>query len=73
MMLYDINTQDVSMGGSGIGCSAAVVCADILPRLREGKLGRVLFIGTGALLSTISPLQGETIPAIAHGVLFERG
>ena len=73
MMLYDIEAQDVGTGGSGVGCSSAVVCADILPKLREGKLGRVLFIGTGALLSAISPLQGETIPAIAHGVLFERG
>jgi len=70
-MLYDINTQDVGVGGSGVGCSAAVVCAEILPKLYEGKLNRVLFIGTGALLSAISPLQGETIPAIAHGVLFE--
>jgi len=73
LMLYDLEEQDVNMGGSGVGCSAAVVCADILPRLREGKLGRVLFLGTGALLSAISPLQGESIPAIAHGVLLERG
>jgi len=73
LLLYDLETQEVGVGGSGVGCSAAVVCADILPRLKEGKLNNVLFIGTGALLSAISPLQGETIPAIAHGILLERG
>ena len=71
LLLYDIRKQDAGVGGSGIGCSAAVVCADILPKLRRGELKKVLFIGTGALLSAISPLQGETIPAIAHGVLLE--
>jgi len=71
LMLYDIIAQDVGMGGSGVGCSAAVLCAEILPRMRSGELHRVLFIGTGALLSAISPLQGESIPAVAHGVLIE--
>lgn len=70
--LFDTKAQDVGAGGSGIGCSAAVLCAEILPKLQEGSLQRVLFIGTGALLSAISPLQGESIPAIAHGVLIER-
>jgi len=51
-----------------VGCSAAVLCGEILPALRAGTLRRVLFLGTGALLSAISPLQGESIPAIAHGV-----
>ncbi|MCL2447000.1 MAG: stage V sporulation protein AD [Oscillospiraceae bacterium] len=71
LMLYDIIAQDVGTGGSGLGCSAAVLCAEILPRMRSGELKRVLFIGTGALLSAISPLQGESIPAVAHGVLIE--
>ena len=70
-MLYDLNAQNVGTGGSGLGCSAAVLCADILPKLHRGELNRVLFIGTGALLSAISPLQGESIPAIAHGILLE--
>ncbi|MDR2753956.1 MAG: stage V sporulation protein AD [Oscillospiraceae bacterium] len=70
-LLYSTPKQDVGVGGSGIGCSAAVLCANILPRLRAGNLHRVLFLGTGALLSAISPLQGETIPSIAHGVLIE--
>ena len=73
LMLYDTETQDAGSGGSGVGCSAAVLCGEILPKLRTGGLRRVLFLGTGALLSAISPLQGESIPAIAHGVDIVRG
>jgi stage V sporulation protein AD len=72
-MLYDTASQDVGTGGSGIGCSAAVLCADVLPKLERGAWQRVLYVGTGALLSAITPLQGESIPAIAHGVLIEAG
>jgi len=67
-LLYDTGAQDAGAGGSGVGCSAAVLCGEVLPKLRAGELRRVLFLGTGALLSAISPLQGESIPAIAHGV-----
>jgi hypothetical protein len=68
-MLYRLDEQDVNSGGSGCGCSAAVVCSHIVDELRAGRLGRVLFVGTGALLSAVSPLQGETVPSIAHAVL----
>ncbi len=67
-LLYD-DTQDVHAGASGCGCSAAVLCAHILRRMREGSLRRVLFAGTGALLSGVSPLQGESIPSVTHAVL----
>lgn len=69
LMLYRLGEQDVNSGGSGCGCSAAVVCSHIVDELRAGRLGRVLFVGTGALLSAVSPLQGETVPSIAHAVL----
>ena len=69
LMLYQLDEQDVNSGGSGCGCSAAVLCSNILRRMREGELRKVLFVGTGALLSAVSPLQGETIPSIAHAVL----
>ncbi|MCL2056608.1 MAG: stage V sporulation protein AD [Oscillospiraceae bacterium] len=65
-MLYDIKTQGVDAGGSGCGCSAVVLCSYILQSMREGKLGDVLFIGTGALMSTVSTQQGQSIPAVAH-------
>ena len=68
-MIFERSNQDVHAGGSGCGCSAAVVCSHIVDELRAGRLGRVLFVGTGALLSAVSPLQGETVPSIAHAVL----
>ena len=64
--LYDVHKQEVQAGGSGAGCSAAVLCARVLPALRKGKLRRVLFLSTGALMSQITFLQGESIPGVAH-------
>jgi stage V sporulation protein AD len=63
--------QDVHAGGSGCGCSAAVLNGEILGRLERGEVKRVLFMATGALLSGISSFQGESIPGIAHAVVLE--
>ena len=71
MMIYDREKQDVHAGGSGCGCSASVLCSYVLSRLRSGKLKNVLFVATGALMSSVSSLQGESIPGIAHGVLIK--
>jgi stage V sporulation protein AD len=71
LLLFDKETQDVGAGGSGAGCSAAVVVTDTLPKLVQGVYRNTLFIGTGALLSAISPLQGQTIPCVAHAVLLK--
>ena len=65
-ILFDANEQSVKSGGSGPGCCAAVLCGHILPRLRRGSQKRVLFTATGALMSQITFLQKETIPAVAH-------
>ena len=74
LMIFDIEKQkDTGAGGSGCGCSGAVVCSDILNRIESGELKRVLFVGTGALMSGISTLQSESIPAVAHGVLLTGG
>lgn len=73
LMIYDIESQDVHAGGSGCGCSAAVVNSHIMRKLESKELNRVLFVGTGALLSTTSTYQGESIPSIAHGVLLTSG
>ncbi len=72
-MLFDLDKQDVNAGGSGCGCSGAVVCTHIMRRLREKSLNRVLFVGTGALMSSVSSLQGESIPCIAHAVVLKGG
>ena len=72
-MIYDLEGQDVHAGGSGCGCSGAVVNSYIMKKLTNKELNRVLFVGTGALLSTTSSLQGESIPSIAHGILLTSG
>lgn len=69
--IYSRETQDTHAGGSGCGCSAVTLCAAILPKIREGIWKRVLFVPTGALLSTVSYNEGQTIPGIAHGVVIE--
>ena len=63
--------DDVHAGASGCGCSAAVLSALILPKLRSGEWKRVLFMATGALLSPTSAQQGETIPGVAHVICLE--
>ena len=65
--------QDTHMGGSGCGCAAITLSAKLLPNLWEGRWQRLLFVPTGALLSTTSAMQGNSIPGIAHAVRFERG
>ncbi|MGN0714073.1 MAG: stage V sporulation protein AD [Anaerovoracaceae bacterium] len=63
--------QDVHGGGSGCGCSAAVFAGSLMRKLEMGKMKKLLLISTGAMLSTISPFQGESIPGIAHAVALE--
>lgn len=69
MMFY--YNQKVLMGGSGCGCSASIFNSYILNKLKTGELKKVLFISTGALLSTTSTQQGDTIPGIAHAVVIK--
>ena len=69
--LYDGEKQDTHAGGSGCGCSAITLCAMILPKIQEGIWRRVLFVPTGALLSTVSYNEGRSVPGIAHGVVIE--
>ena len=71
-MVFDIKEQDVHSGGSGCGCSGIVFCGYILDQINQGKLNRVLFVGTGALMSPLNLLQGESIPCIAHAISVQR-
>ena len=68
----DDRKTDVHAGGSGCGCSAVVLAADILENIRHGRLNRVLFVGTGALMNSMALYQGQTIPGIAHLVEISR-
>lgn len=67
-MVFDLEKQDVHAGGSGCGCSAITLCGYLLGRLQRGELKRILFCGTGALLSPTSTQQGLPIPGVCHGV-----
>ena len=64
-------TQGTGSGVSGVVRAASVLCAHFLPKLASGELERILFVPTGALLSTVSFNEGQTIPGIAHGVVLE--
>jgi len=69
--IFDKDSQDTHAGGSGCGCSAVTFTSFILKQLREGIWKRVLFVPTGALLSTVSFNEGNSVPAIAHAVIVE--
>lgn len=71
LMIFDREKQDVHSGGSGCGCSASVLCSKILRGFRKGEYKKIMFVATGALLSGISSLQGESIPGVAHGVIIK--
>ena len=73
MMLFRRREEDVHAGGSGCGCSAGVLCGHLLGELAAGRLHRMIFAGTGALLSPTSAMQGESIPGICHAVVIEAG
>ncbi len=72
-LVFDLEKQDVHSGGSGCGCSAITLCAELLPKLKSGKLKKILFCGTGALLSPTSTQQGLPIPGVCHAVCITGG
>lgn len=71
-LIYNKN-EKVFMGGSGSGCSATVLNSYIMTKLRKGEFKKVLLVATGALLSTTTSQQGDSIPGIAHAVCLEGG
>ena len=73
LLLYDRQRQDVHAGGSGCGCSAAVLCGHLLKRMEQGELGDILFCATGALMSPTSQQQGQSIPGVCHVVHLTAG
>ena len=71
MLIYESKAQGTGAGGSGCGCSAVTLAGHFLKQVEQGKLQRILFVPTGALLSTVSFNEGKTVPGIAHGVVIE--
>lgn len=72
-LVFDLLRQDVHSGGSGCGCSAITLCGYLLDKLHSGKLKKILFCGTGALLSPVSTQQGLPIPGVCHAVSISGG
>jgi len=70
-LVYNLCEQEYQ-GGSGAGCSALVFNSYIYDKFKKGKYNKVLLMATGALLSSITTQQGDTIPAIAHAVVIEK-
>ena len=72
IMLYDLEEQkDVQAGGSGPVCSALVVYSDIIKKLQNKELKRVLYVATGALFNPTMVFQKENILSIAHAISLE--
>ena len=69
-IVYNV-IEDEFQGGSGAGCSAVVFNSYIFDKLKKRELNKVLLCATGALLSTVSSGQGESIPCICHAVAIE--
>ena len=67
------NEQRTFQGGSGAGCSASILNSYINKKLQDGTFKKVLFTATGALLSTVSSQQGDSVPGICHAVVIEKG
>ena len=70
--IFDSKKQGTGAGGSGCGCSAVTLSSYFLKQLENGECNRILFVPTGALLSTVSFNEGMTVPGIAHAVVIER-
>ena len=71
MTIFNQQLQDTHAGGSGCGCAATTLSAYILPKIEKGEWKRVLFVPTGALMSTVSYNEGASVPGIAHGIVLE--
>lgn len=72
MLIYDRNQPEVYSGGSGGACATLVTLGYLLRELGSGKWNRLMLVATGALLSSVTAQQNDTIPSVAHAVVFER-
>ncbi|MCL6631261.1 MAG: stage V sporulation protein AD [Alicyclobacillus herbarius] len=72
LLIYSKDTHEVLSGGSGGACCTLVTFAHLLRQVESGVFRRILVSATGALLSSVTAQQGETIPSVSHAVVFER-
>ena len=69
--MYFTRKQATLCGGSGCACSATVLNAYIIKKLIKKEYKRVLFMPTGALMSTTASQQGDSIPGVCHAIVLE--
>lgn len=69
--MYYKREQKTLCGGSGAGCCATVFNSYIMAKLKDKQYKKILFMPTGALLSTTSSQQGETVPGVCHAIVIE--
>lgn len=69
-LIYNISEREYQ-GGSGAGCSSLTFCSYLYRKMLDKVYKKILFVTTGALLSSVSSQQGESIPGIAHAVVLE--
>ena len=62
---YEVSKEQMEADGYGLGAA--------LNGMAGGRWRRILFCGTGALLSPTSSQQGESIPSICHAVALDIG
>lgn len=62
--------EESYQGGSGAGCSASVLASYIIDKMESGEFKKVLLVATGALMSTTTNQQGDSIPSVAHLIEF---
>lgn len=70
-MIYDFEEENIYAGGSGPSCLPLVVYSDIIPKMKEKKLKKVLLIATGALMSPTTCNQKLSIPSVSHAISLE--
>lgn len=64
--------EESYQGGSGAGCSASVLATYVIDKMLDSTFKKVLLVATGALMSTLTNQQGDSIPGVAHLIELER-
>ena len=72
VLIFDAQKQHLQSGGSGCACSALALGAYAIPLMRQGLVKRMLLVGTGALMSPVTSMQGKAIPCVAHAIELKR-
>ena len=67
-MIFDTDNQPVYMGGSGVACLPLVTYSQIIDKMKNKKLNKVLLVATGALMNTTMCNQQLSIPSISHAL-----